>query len=149
MPNMKIISYFRLEKQLTRKLAAINGKEQFIQKSSTCGHESLGYESHGYECINLPSIVLENVIYISKKTVPKLLTPLCLIIFGCHAQRLLLFIYLFIFLVYSFLFVVVSRGRLDLAVPFTPSTPYRQNRNQVCWNICAGARRSTPYSQVV
>ena len=42
----------------------------------------------------------------------------------------------------------LSRGRLDLAVPFTPSTPNRQNRNQVCWNICAGVRRSTPYSEV-
>ena len=42
-----------------------------------------------------------------------------------------------------------SGGRLDLAVPFTPSTPNRQNRNQVCWNICAGVRRSTPYSEVV
>ena len=44
---------------------------------------------------------------------------------------------------------LVSRGRLDLAVPFTPSTPNRQNMNQVCWNICAGVRRSTPYSEVV
>ena len=42
-----------------------------------------------------------------------------------------------------------SRGRLDLAVPFTPSTPNRQNRNQVCWNICAGVRWSTPCSEVV
>ena len=109
MPNMEIISYFRPEKQLKRKLAAINGKEQFILKSSTCGYESLGYESHGYECINLPSIVLENVIYISKKTVPKLLTPLCLIIFGCHAQQLLLFIYLS----YSFLFLLLFREVSD------------------------------------
>ena len=42
-----------------------------------------------------------------------------------------------------------SWGRLDLAVLFTPSTPNRQNRNQVCWNICAGVRRSTPSSEVV
>ena len=42
-----------------------------------------------------------------------------------------------------------SRGRLDLAVLFTPSTPNRQNRNQVHWNICAGVRRSTPSSEVV
>ena len=41
------------------------------------------------------------------------------------------------------------RGRLDLAVPFTPSIPNRQNRNQVCWNICAGVHRSCPYSEVV
>ena len=40
-------------------------------------------------------------------------------------------------------------GRLDLAVFFTPSTPNRQNRNQVHWNICAGVRRSTPSSEVV
>ena len=40
-------------------------------------------------------------------------------------------------------------GRLDLAVLFTPSTPNRQNRNQVRWNICAGVRRSTPSSEVV
>ena len=40
-------------------------------------------------------------------------------------------------------------GRLDLAVPFTPFTPNMQNRNQVCWNICAGVRRSTPSSEVV
>ena len=40
-------------------------------------------------------------------------------------------------------------GRLDLAVPFTLFTPNRQNRNQACWNICAGVRRSTPYSEVV
>ena len=42
-----------------------------------------------------------------------------------------------------------TKGRLDLAVLFTPSTPNRQNTNQVCWNICAGVRRSTPYSEVV
>ena len=42
---------------------------------------------------------------------------------------------------------VFTWGRLDLAVPFTPSTPNRQNRNQVCWNICAGVRRSTPFSR--
>ena len=40
-------------------------------------------------------------------------------------------------------------GRLDLAVLFTPSTPNRQNRNQVRWNTCAGVRRSTPSSKVV
>ena len=40
-------------------------------------------------------------------------------------------------------------GRLDLAVLFTPSTPNRQNRNQVRWNSCAGVRRSTPSSEVV
>ena len=40
-------------------------------------------------------------------------------------------------------------GRLDLAVLFTPSTPNRQNRNQVRWNICAGVRRSTPSPEVV
>ena len=40
-------------------------------------------------------------------------------------------------------------GRLDLAVLFTPSTPYRYNRNQVHWNTCAGVRRSTPSSKVV
>ena len=42
-----------------------------------------------------------------------------------------------------------TQGRLDLAVLFTPFTPNRQNRNQVCWNICAGVCRSTPYSEVV
>ena len=42
-----------------------------------------------------------------------------------------------------------TRGRLDLAVLFTPSTPNRQNRNQVRWNICAGVRRSTPSFEVV
>ena len=42
-----------------------------------------------------------------------------------------------------------SRGRLDLAVLFTPSTPNRQNRNQVRLNICAGVRRSTPSYEVV
>ena len=42
-----------------------------------------------------------------------------------------------------------TRGRLDLAVLFTPSTPNRQNRNQVRWNTCAGVRRSTPSSKVV
>ena len=41
------------------------------------------------------------------------------------------------------------RGRLDLAVLFTPSTPNRQNRNQVRWNICAGVLRSTPSFEVV
>ena len=40
-------------------------------------------------------------------------------------------------------------GRLDLAVLFTPSTPIRQNRNQVRWNTCAGVRRTTPSSEVV
>ena len=40
-------------------------------------------------------------------------------------------------------------GKLDLAVLFTPSTPNRQNRNQVRWNTCAGVRRSTPSSKVV
>ena len=43
----------------------------------------------------------------------------------------------------------IARGRLDLAVLFTPSTPNRQNRNQVHWNICAGVRWSTPSSEVV
>ena len=43
----------------------------------------------------------------------------------------------------------ITRGRLDLAVLFTPSTPNRQNRNQVRWNICAGLRRSTPSFEVV
>ena len=42
-----------------------------------------------------------------------------------------------------------SWGRLDLAVLFTPSTPNRQNRNQVRWNTCADVRRSTPSSKVV
>ena len=35
---------------------------------------------------------------------------------------------------------IVSRGGLDLAdlaVPYTPFTLNRQNRNQVCWNICS------------
>ena len=41
------------------------------------------------------------------------------------------------------------KGRLDLAVLFTPSTPNRQNKNQVRWNICAGVRRSTPSFEVV
>ena len=44
---------------------------------------------------------------------------------------------------------ILSWGRLDLAVLFTPSTPTRQNRNQVHWNICAGVRRSTPSFEVV
>ena len=39
-------------------------------------------------------------------------------------------------------------GRLYLAVLFTPSTPHRQNRNQVRWNTCAGIRGSTPPSEV-
>ena len=43
----------------------------------------------------------------------------------------------------------ISRGRLDLAVLFTSSTPNRQNRNQVHWNNCAGVRRSTPSFEVV
>ena len=43
----------------------------------------------------------------------------------------------------------IIRGRLDLAVLFTPSTPNRQNRNQVRWNICAGVSRSTPSFEVV
>ena len=42
-----------------------------------------------------------------------------------------------------------TRGRLDLAFLFTPSTPNRQNRYQVHRNICAGVRRSTPSSEVV
>ena len=37
----------------------------------------------------------------------------------------------------------------DVAVSFTPSTPNRQNRNQVRWDTCAGERRSTPSSEVV
>ena len=45
--------------------------------------------------------------------------------------------------------ILKNWGRHDLAVPFTPSTLNSQNRNQVCWNICAGVRRSTPYSEVV
>ena len=40
-------------------------------------------------------------------------------------------------------------GRLDLAVLFTPSTPNRQNGNQVRWNTCAGVRGSTPSHEVV
>ena len=36
---------------------------------------------------------------------------------------------------YRFLIILVG---LDLAVLFTPSTPNRQNRNQVCWNTCSG-----------
>ena len=40
-------------------------------------------------------------------------------------------------------------GGLNLAILFTPSTPNRQNRNQVRWNICAGVRLSTPSSEVV
>ena len=43
----------------------------------------------------------------------------------------------------------ITWGRLDLAVLFTPSTPNRHNRNQVCWNTCAGVCRSTPSSKVV
>ena len=46
-------------------------------------------------------------------------------------------------------FLHFTGGRLDLAVLFTPSTPTRQNRNQVHWNICAGVRWSTPSSEVV
>ena len=34
-----------------------------------------------------------------------------------------------------------SKGRLNLAVHFTPSTPNRQHRNKVCWNICVPAFR--------
>ena len=41
------------------------------------------------------------------------------------------------------------KSALDLAVLFTPSTPNRQNRNQVRWNICAGVRQSTPSFEVV
>ena len=33
------------------------------------------------------------------------------------------------------------KGGLHLAVPFIPFTPNRQNRNQVCLNICAGVLR--------
>ena len=40
-------------------------------------------------------------------------------------------------------------ARLDLAVLFTPSTPDRQNRNQVRWKTCAGVRQSTPSSNMV
>ena len=40
-------------------------------------------------------------------------------------------------------------GRLDLTVLFTPSTPNRQNKNQVRWIISAGVRRSTPSFEVV
>ena len=47
------------------------------------------------------------------------------------------------------MFTLVSRGRLDLAVLFTPSTPNRQNRNQVRLNTCAGVRQSTSSSDVV
>ena len=43
----------------------------------------------------------------------------------------------------------MTEGRLDLAVLFTPSTPNRQNRNQVRCYICAGVRQSTPSSEVV
>ena len=43
----------------------------------------------------------------------------------------------------------INKDRLDLAVLFTPSTPNRQNRNQVRWNICAGVRLSTPSFKVV
>ena len=46
-------------------------------------------------------------------------------------------------------YIFAHWGRLDLAVLFTPSTPKRQNRNQVRWNICAGVRRSTPSFEVV
>ena len=46
-------------------------------------------------------------------------------------------------------YICLYWGRLDLAVLFTPSTPNRQNRNQVHWNICAGVRRSTPSPEVV
>ena len=42
-----------------------------------------------------------------------------------------------------------THGRLDLAVLFTPSTLKRQNRNQVCWNICTGVLRRAPPSEVV
>ena len=42
-----------------------------------------------------------------------------------------------------------SWGRLDLAVLFIPSTPNRQNRNEVRWNTCSGVHRSTPSSKVV
>ena len=40
-------------------------------------------------------------------------------------------------------------ARLDLAVRFTPSTPNRQNRNQVRWNICAVVLWRTPSSELV
>ena len=66
------------------------------------------------------------------------------------------FFFLFMFLVCHrcvILFVscsiVISWGRLDLAVLFTPSTPNRQNRNQVRWNTRGGLRLSTPSSKVV
>ena len=36
---------------------------------------------------------------------------------------------------------------LILAVPFTSSTPYRQSRNQVLWNACAGVLLNTPCRQ--
>ena len=39
-----------------------------------------------------------------------------------------------------------NRGRLDLAVIFTPFIPDRQNTNQVQRNICAGALQRTPSS---
>ena len=45
--------------------------------------------------------------------------------------------------------ICVTKGRLDIAVLFTPSTPNRQNRNQVLWNICAGVRQSTPSFEVM
>ena len=45
--------------------------------------------------------------------------------------------------------LILTTGRLDLAVLLTPSTSNRQNRNQVRWNTCAGVRRSTPSSKVV
>ena len=45
--------------------------------------------------------------------------------------------------------VVVCRGRLHLAVLFTPFTPHRQNRNQVRCNTCAGVHGSTPSFEVV
>ena len=43
----------------------------------------------------------------------------------------------------------ITKGRLDLALLFTPSTPNRQNRNQVHWNTCAGVRQNTLSSKVV
>ena len=42
--------------------------------------------------------------------------------------------------------IVQNRGRLDLAVIFTPFIPDRQNTNQVQRNICAGALQRTPSS---
>ena len=45
----------------------------------------------------------------------------------------------------------MRNGRRALSTRGTnlPSTPNRQNRNQVRWNTCAGVRLSTPSSKVV